>query len=311
MDRNSSHFSSAAAAPCTALACMLCIVVFAGLSLASNDVSWEAAAQWGYFPDTVIWEGKPWALITSTFVHRELWHIAFNLYWLWILGSCFEISLGWVRWLAFFVAAAWASSSAELLFGGGSGIGMSGVGYALFGFGWVARKRIPRFAEILTDQTCQVFLIWLLLCIALTNFGWMHIANWAHLFGLAFGVSVAGLWEVHTRRIAAAAGLVALLATSMVPLFWCPVSPDWTAFQATQAHENEDYKSAIGWYRRALAMGMDPEWAWANLAGIYGSQGNKAEYAKALSKLRKVNAKAADEMDSGNSLPKPPAKSGD
>ncbi len=37
-----------------------------------------------------------WALITSVFVHFALWHVAFNVYWLWVLGS--QLRTG--NWLA-------------------------------------------------------------------------------------------------------------------------------------------------------------------------------------------------------------------
>jgi GlpG protein len=185
-------------------------VVFLALGL-GGDVSWEVGERWGYFPDNVIWEGKPWALITSVFVHLEIWHIAFNVYWLWLLGTCFEETVGSLRWLLFFLGAAWVSASAELLFGGGAGIGMSGVGYALFGFGWVARQKMPRVAEIINDQTAQIFLVWLLLCVALTQFGVMQIANWAHAFGLAFGAAVAALFVLRWRPWLPAAALAAWL----------------------------------------------------------------------------------------------------
>lgn len=297
MTRKNSYLSAAAAAPCTTLACLLCIFVCMGLNSEGQDVSWSTAQWWGYFPDNVIWEGKPWALITSTFVHVEIWHLLFNVYWLWLLGSCFEITLGWMRWLLFFLTAAWVSSSAQLLLGGSTGIGMSGVVYALFGFGWVARKKLPRFAAILNEQTAMVFLIWLILCVALTNFGVMQVGNWAHIFGLAFGASVAALWAVPRLRVATAAGLVVLLAASFVPLAWCPTSVDWTGLQATRAEERKDYDGAIRWYTKSLALGQDPEWVWKNLAGIYAGQGKKAEYAKAVSELRSVDKKGADETE--------------
>src|SRR5687768_9461977 len=124
----------------TPVACGLCIIAFLGLNFQVADTSWASLSRWGYLPDRAIWEGAPWALVTSVFVHLEIWHIGFNVYWLWILGSCLERNIGSLRWLLFFIAAAWVSSAAELLFTGNSGIGMSGVGYALFGFGWVARK---------------------------------------------------------------------------------------------------------------------------------------------------------------------------
>ncbi len=303
MANDSTVISKVTAAPLTAVACLFCIVVFLALGL-GGDVSWEVGERWGYFPDNVIWEGKPWALITSVFVHLEIWHIAFNVYWLCLLGTCLEHTLGSLRWLLFFLGAAWVSASAELLFGGGAGIGMSGVGYALFGFGWVARQKMPRFAEIINDQTAQIFLVWLLLCVALTQFGVMQIANWAHAFGLAFGTAVAALFVLRWRPWLPAAALAALVAVSFVPLRWCPLSPIWVSLQATQAQERYDYATAIRWYERSLALGQDPAWVWVNLASIYGYQENQAEYGKALLELRKVKPEWAQEVEDDYGVPR-------
>jgi GlpG protein len=303
MENDSSLLSKATAAPLTVLACLLCIVVFAALGLAGGETSWETMQKWGYFPDNVIWDGKPWALLSSVFVHLEIWHFAFNLYWLWFLGSCFEKRMGSLRWLFFFLGAAWVSAAAELLFSGNGSIGMSGVGYALFGFGWVARRKMPDFADILTDQTVQVFLVWLVLCVAMTQFGFMQIANWAHAFGLAFGASVAALFVLRWRPWVPATGLALLLFTSFVPLKWCPLSPEWTSLQAIQAEERSDYESAITWYQRSLALGQDSTWVWQNLAAIYGYQDRKSEYAKALTELRKLNKETAQEVESEYGAP--------
>ena len=289
-------------APLTASACAYCVLVFLALNL-SGDKSWAAAGRWGYFPDDVVWEDQPWALLTSVFVHLEIWHIAFNVYWLWILGSILEESIGSLRYAVFFVGAAWVSSAGELLLGGNSGIGMSGVVYALFGFGWVARRKMPQFKAILNDQTVNVFLVWLVFCVVLTKFGAMQVANWAHGFGLLFGASVGGLFVLPSRRWLCALGLVVLLGGSVVPLKWCPLSPDWTSLQATSAQERGDYKQAIYWYQRSLVAGADKSWAWTNLANVYGFRGDKVEYAAALRELRDVDSKSADEIEADYGKP--------
>ncbi len=283
-------------APLTASACAFCVMVFLALNL-SSDKSWAAAAHWGYFPDRVVWEGQPWALVTSVFVHLEIWHIAFNVYWLWLLGSVLEESIGSLRFALFFVAAAWVSSAAQLLMTGNMGIGVSGVVYALFGFGWVARHKMPQFKAILNDQTVQVFLVWLVFCVVLTKLGVMQVGNWAHGFGLAFGVAVGGLFVLRWRPLVSALGLIVLLGGSILPLKWCPLSPDWTAIQANNARERGDYQQAIYWYHRYLNEGTDESWAWSNLAELYGAHGDKTEFKVAVKKLRNTDGKAADEIE--------------
>lgn len=218
----------------TPIACALCLLVYVGLAMQGENATWAQASRWGYYPDSVIWQGKPWSLITSVFVHFEIFHIAFNVYWLWILGNCLEEEIGPGRWLLFFLAAAWVSSSLQLLTSGAQGIGMSGVGYALFGFGWIARHRMPAFKAILDERTITVFLLWLVGCMVATAFNIMDIANAAHLAGLAFGAVVAGVFVLRWKLPLSVAGLGLLVGLAVLPLFWCPLSPDWRAIHAAR-----------------------------------------------------------------------------
>ncbi|MBV9469542.1 MAG: rhomboid family intramembrane serine protease [Abitibacteriaceae bacterium] len=283
----------------TAFACGLCILIFLGINIQGN-AQWDRLATFGYYPPDAIWEGKPWALLTSAFVHSEIWHLAFNVYWLWILGGCLEHMVGPLRWLLFFITAAWVSSAAQLMTGD-QGIGMSGVCYALFGFGWMVREQQPAFKQILNEQTIQIFLLWLVGCIVATFFHLANIGNAAHVGGLVFGAAVGSLYTETTRTqpgrgVQMRAATLALLALSFVPLFWCPLSGEWDGHQAYQAQEREQYPTAIYWYRQALARGADPSWVWSNLAIIYSNQDDQRNYQEALNELRKVDATAADKM---------------
>lgn len=281
----------------TTLACALCAFAFIGLSLRGQNLQWDEASRWGYLPPDAIWEGKPWGLISSVFVHLQFFHIAFNVYWLWILGNCLEQKIGSWRWLAFFLSAAWVSSALQLLLSGETGIGMSGVGYALFGFGWVARSKMPEFGRILDNQTVLIFVLWLVGCAIATQLKLVNIGNAAHLGGMVFGAGVAGLFVLKWKPVLLAPALLALCALSIVPLFWCPTSPTWNALQADKALERKDYNAAIKLYERSLEMGQDPKWAWTNLALLYQEQHNASEYAHAVSELRQVDAKAAQQFE--------------
>lgn len=289
----------------TPIACALCVLIFLGLTLGGENMTWAESSRWGYFPPSAIWKGVPWSLMTSAFVHLEIWHLAFNVYWLWMLGNCLEDSIGPGRWLLFFLSAAWISGTLELLVSGDQGIGMSGVGYALFGFGWLARHKMPQFKALLSQQTIITFLLWLVGCALATFAGLANIANMAHLAGLAFGAAVAGTFVVRHRVLLVAPALALLVAASFVPLFWCPQSVEWTSERASQAHEKEDYAQAVFWYRRSLARGQEPSWVWTNLALIYHDS-NKPEYFKAMKELRAVDAKAAQEIEAEYGPPTTP-----
>ena len=281
----------------TWLACAGCVVVFVGLLEEPNRDSWEGLQKWGYYSSAKIRDGAFWGLVTSTFVHLEVWHLAFNLYWLWVLGSRLERAIGSPRWLAFFLIASIVSSGIELLFDGTTGIGASGVGYALFGFMWMARGRYPRFIEVLDQRTILLFIVWLFLCVGLTIFGIKSIGNFAHFAGLGLGAG-AGAWVSFERwRRPVAAALAALIVAAFLPLVWAPWSPEWTGMRAVKAHKKGDFQTAIKWYERSLRLGADKLWCWSNLAFAYHSAGDEARRDGAIRTLRGMDEGTAREVE--------------
>ncbi len=258
-----------------------------------DDVA--ALAKFGYFPDQLIYEGKPWSLITSAFVHVEMVHIAFNLYWMWLIGGAFEFKFGPIKLLAFVFAAALVSSGIQL-FSGSTGIGLSGVVYALFGFEWIARSKYPEFRRVVTEQVATVFLVWGVVCIPLTYLKILNVGNLAHFGGFLFGVLAAAIIIVPRYRALLAPALALTIAAAILPIFWNPNSTDWLAVQAMKASESEDWASAAKHYRSFIEKGGDPIWGWANLAQIYGYRQDKPAYKEAVERLRALDAKAADEM---------------
>jgi GlpG protein len=281
----------------TWLACAGCVVVFVGLMVEPKRDSWEGLQKWGYHSFEKILDGAFWSLVTSTFVHLEFWHLAFNLYWLWVLGSRLERAIGSPRWLAFFLIAAVVSSGIELLFAGDTGFGASGVGYALFGFMWMARGRYPRFVEVLDQRTILLFVVWLFLCVGLTIFRIKAIGNYAHFAGLALGAGV-GAWVIHERwRRPVAVALAVLIIAALLPLVWAPWSPEWTSRRAFQAHQKGDLQTAVKWYERSLRLGADKLWCWSNLAIAYDSAGDEARRDAAIRTLRGMDEGTAREVE--------------
>jgi membrane associated rhomboid family serine protease len=50
-------------------------------------------------------DGEYWRLVTSGFLHANLWHIGLNMYLLWILGGMLEPAIGKVRFLVVYFTA--------------------------------------------------------------------------------------------------------------------------------------------------------------------------------------------------------------
>ena len=219
-----------------------CIVIFLGL-LAGGDYSGEATAKFGYLSAEEVFSGGYWSLFTSVFVHFDAIHLAFNLYWLWLLGSRMEAAIGWRKFMAFYIAAAIVSSSAQLACSDDTGIGASGVVYAIFGFMALARSRHPSFHAIVNARTIQVMLIWLVGCFVFTFLHIYNIGNAAHLSGLVFG-SLVAVPAILGRPVALALPSVMLLL-SVLPVYWAPWSLSWLDAKAFEAYEAQDYQRAV------------------------------------------------------------------
>lgn len=263
----------------------VCILIFLGLNRESHPESWDALGKWGAPSSDKIWSGAYWALLSSAAVHQAIWHLVFNMYWLWVLGTCLEQAIGSARYLILLVGAAIVASGGQLAVSGTTGIGASGVVYAIFGFMWVLRGRYPAFREIISSQTVNWFLIWLVGCMIATYANIWHVANAAHFCGLLFGAAVAGSLVLKYKRPLLILGLIALVAGTLLPVFWCPWSATWLDVQAVRAAEAGDHPRAIGYYSRVIELDPNAAWAYYNRGLSYLATGNpknaRADFAKA------------------------------
>lgn len=278
----------------TVLTMLWCVAVFLMINLQA-DKSWVSVAKWGYYSDDAIFKGAPWALLTGAFVHVDPIHLAFNMYWLFILGGALEKSIGWPKWILFVVTSAFVSSGLQLL-SGNAGIGFSGVGYAMLGFCWLTKGRYPEVARVVNQRLVNMFLGWGVLCIVLTYAKVMNIGNFAHAGGLAFGALVGLAVDRPKFRPLSAVGLVVLAACAITSVVWNPFSADWVSGKAIKAHDREDFAEAARQYRRALDLGEDPRWIWSNLARIYGYREDAANYKDAIEHLRALDHDGAQEV---------------
>src|SRR3954471_12833535 len=161
------------------------------------------------FESAMIRRGELWRLVTSIFPHVSIFHLLFNVYWLWIFGTLVEEIYGHARTAVLVVLFAVGSGALEFAFSDG-GVGLSGVGYGLFGLLWILSKRDHRFADAIDARTIQTFIIWFFVCIATTVTNVMPVANIAHGGGAALGIPT-GYAITHPQRRTAFAGAIVLL----------------------------------------------------------------------------------------------------
>ena len=241
----------------TALCCLASIILFIGINLEPNIDSWDAYRKWGSPSATDIFHGSYWGLISSNFLHTELWHIAGNLYWLWIFGKKIEFESSKGYFAILILSAALVSYLAELSFSDSSGIGLSGIVYSLFGFLLVKRKTTETYKSSLDNKTVRSFLFWLALCFILTQNKTLNIANAAHVGGLLWGILFAFIskFEIYQQWLLGF-GLVAVLTSSV---FWNPLGTSWLLTQADDLHNNNRTDEAIIMYKKILSQNPDNE----------------------------------------------------
>jgi len=115
---------------------------------------------------------------------------------------------------------------------------MSGVVYALLGLTWGARRSLPAFSLIATNDNVRLMLGWIVLTFVLTELGYMRIATGAHVGGLLFGIAVAWLFFEKplpaSRRGAAGVTLALLVLLTILSATYLPWSRRWRVWNATR-----------------------------------------------------------------------------
>jgi len=141
--------------------------------------------------------GQVWRLITPIFLHLDFFHILFNMWWLYDLGTVIETRIGTARFATLVLLSAIVSNVAQYYYLPSPSFGgMSGVLYALFGYVWVRAKLDRTFGLVLPPSTAVILMVWLLL--GFTGvFG--NVANGTHLAGLISGCAIGALAALFAR----------------------------------------------------------------------------------------------------------------
>ncbi|MER7558851.1 rhomboid family intramembrane serine protease [Nocardioides sp. NPDC126508] len=136
---------------------------------------------------TVVGDNAWWQVITSTFTHVEILHIAANMLSLYMLGSFLEPVLGRWRFLVFYLVSGLAGSTLVLWAGQiGSTVGASGAIFGLLGIIVVLFLR--------AGQSLAPLLPVLLINGTITFWPGLGISWQAHVGGFVGGLVVAWLF---------------------------------------------------------------------------------------------------------------------
>jgi len=187
--------------------------VIAGVAILAIGVTiawWVKVDISPLFESAEIRRGQLWQLLTSIFPHLDILHLAFNLYWLWILGTVVERVYGHGKTVLLILLFAVGSNALDFAFDQG-GVGLSGVGYGLFGLLCVLSERDERFRGALDSRTVKLFVGWFFICILTTVTHTFVVANVAHGAGAVLGALTGLAITLPGRRVPLVASISAIL----------------------------------------------------------------------------------------------------
>ena len=136
---------------------------------------------------TEVKRGQIWRLVSPVFLHGDLLHIFFNMWWMKDLGTAVERRFGLRHFVQMFLLLAVFSNLAQYIASGPLFYGMSGVVYGLLGYLWIRAKVDPRSGLYMPESTVMFMGLWFFLC----WFGVVgSVANMAHTGGLVAGAAL-------------------------------------------------------------------------------------------------------------------------
>jgi len=235
------------------------------------------------FATAMIRRGELWRLATCMLPHAGVLHLIFNIYWLWVFGTLIEETYGHLKTAGLILLFAVGSGAWEFALARG-GVGLSGVGYGLFGLLWMLARHDARFRDAIDARTVQLFVGWFFFCIVATLTNIMPVANIAHGSGAVLGILMGLMIALPDHRAPAAAGLGAVLLLGLwgATLGRPRVNLSGTAgyeegkwgYDALLANKNQE---AVRWFRDAVAYQPKATTYRYDLAIAYQRLGNQGE----------------------------------
>jgi membrane associated rhomboid family serine protease len=166
------------------------------------------------YADSAKLDSPPWwtTVFTSMFLHGGIFHIAFNMLFLWIFGNNVEDSMGRPRFLAFYLLAGVVAAYTQALLSASSTVPAIGASGAIAGVLGGYLLLFPRarvltvvlillFVTIIEIPAAILLAVWFVLQflpalgqVTTSAAGGEGVAYWAHVGGFAFGLAAIKLF---------------------------------------------------------------------------------------------------------------------
>jgi membrane associated rhomboid family serine protease len=165
------------------------------------------AAEYGFSPGLLL--QRPSVMLTSLFLHGSIWHLAANMWFLWLFGDNIEDRFGRLSFLLLYLLSGIAGNFVHFLFSllqtqlpviGASGAVAGLMGTYLYKFPRARLRCVfllvfyPIFLRIRAFWFIGLWMLAEFFAAYLTPTD--YIAHWAHVGGFAFGFS----WAIGRRE---------------------------------------------------------------------------------------------------------------
>ncbi|MFS8564080.1 MAG: rhomboid family intramembrane serine protease [Rhabdochlamydiaceae bacterium] len=171
-------------------------------------ISAKSLKGWQDLPPDVLFgkirQGEFWRLFTPCLMHNGLFHILFNMCWVWVLGRQIEDRIGRLKMIAVILITGILPNIAQYLMGGPNFEGFSGVVVGMVGFIWMRQKIAPWEGYPLQRSVILFITIFVFAMLGLEVLSFilqylgvvelvLPIANTAHIVGGLVGILCARL----------------------------------------------------------------------------------------------------------------------
>jgi membrane associated rhomboid family serine protease/cytochrome c-type biogenesis protein CcmH/NrfG len=172
----------------------LCVVVFILMTLAGGSKDTEVLLNFGASFAPYFHRGDDWRLVMPMFLHIGWFHLAVNMYALYLLGPILERIYRYTRFSLIYVGAgiggSWLSMTMSHNVSAGASGAIMGIAGAMLVIGWLYPEMVPRrWKRAFGKGMVLVILLNYAIGLSMPNV----IDNWGHTGGLAGGILLAML----------------------------------------------------------------------------------------------------------------------